>query len=482
MAVRVTVDSRVRIALADLPDGVADQIRARFDHENPAAGKLGEPERYRTWRDVPAPGPEQTPELSVPRGGMSRVRAVLRENGLCWAVADRRTWLYPADGFPDHLRTERPYQARLRAAAEAKENCLLHGATGSGKTCVLYSLLARLKRRALVMVWMKSLLEQWLDRAEQELGMAREDVGIIQGSTERLEPLTLCMQQTIASRFSKGDVSLADQFDILACDEVQRMAADTCYAAVDPFTARYRIGVSADSSRRDLKEFLTHDLFGDVAEEITEEETIEAGATVDVEVCCVPTNFKAPWYRFRQDFNRLLAQMTADEERNALILRIAAKVVSEGEQVLLFTHRVEHARVLDSRLVGLGIRSGCLLGGVDNEVAFARAAEGFRSGDHRAGVGTFGAIGQGIDLPSVSRGIVTTPISNNKQSMNQVRGRICRSSDGKEFGRLYVLVDEHIYGRKPVRNFVQWFRSVKVLKGSVWVDGAVYLRSRRDGT
>ena len=471
--IRIVLDSRIRLGLGALPAPVADALRACVTHDNPQWGKKpDEPQSYRTWR-------HEGEDLTLPRGAMRRVREVLRGAGLVWSVEDLRTWRHPEPAFPDHVLTERPYQTRMREAAEAKQNCLLHGATGAGKTCVLYSLLARQKRRALVMVWTAALLKQWRDRAMSELGMAEREIGIIQGGVERIEPLTICMQQTIASRFAKGDRSLVEAFDILACDEVQRMAADTCYAAVDPFAARYRVGVSADSSRRDEKQFMIHDLFGDVAEEITEDETIAAGATVDVEIYVVPTKFAAPWYRY-QDFNKLLAQMTADEDRNALALKIARSVVGQGEQVLLFTHRVEHARTLDSRLVGLGIRSGALLGGKDQELAFERSAAGFRSGDHRAGVGTYGAISQGIDLPSVSRGVLVTPIHNNRQQVNQCRGRICRSSTGKDFGRLYVLLDQAIYGRKPVKNFVAWFRTVRVWSGAEWVEGQQWLRLQGD--
>jgi superfamily II DNA or RNA helicase len=470
----VRVDSRLRIPLAVLPESVADELRARFVHPNPAYPSKDpqEPAVYRTWR-------HDGDDLALPRGGMGRVREVLRSAGLAWSVEDARTWEHPAPDFPDHRLELRSFQGRMIDAAEAKQNCLLRAHTGVGKTTALLALLARLKRRSLVQVWTSNLAKQWVARCGTELGIREEDVGEIRGDVTRISPwVTIAMQQTIYSRFERGDLSLASMFDVVALDECQRGGAPTVVAAVDPFESRYRIGVSADERRHDEKEMLIYDVFGDVACEVGEAEAIESGATVDVEIYVVPTNFTAPWYRYRQDFNRLLAQMTEDEERNALALRIAKTVVDQGEQVLMFTHRIEHARTLDSRLVGMGIRSGALLGGKEQEIAFARAAAGFRSGDHRAGVGTYQAIGQGIDLPSVSRGVCLTPIGNNKQMVGQVRGRICRSSDGKDFGRLYYLLDVGIYGAKPVRNFVSWFKTVRVWNGAEWADGASWLKSR----
>jgi superfamily II DNA or RNA helicase len=470
--VRIVVDSRVRLPISALPEHVADAIRAAFTHPNPAypSKNPDEPAVYRTWK-------HEDDDLTVPRGGMARVRSALRAGGIAWAVEDRRTWEHPAPNFPDHKLELRAFQGRMIDAAEAKQNCLLRAHTGVGKTTALLALLARLKRRALVQVWTANLAKQWIARCGSELGIHEDDVGEIRGNITRISPwVTIAMQQTLFSRFERGDDTLVDQFDVVALDECQRGGAPSVSAAVDPFRARYRIGISADETRHDEKEMLIYDVFGDVACEVGEAEAIESGATVDVEIYVVPTKFAAPWYRYRTDFNRLLEQMTADEERNAIALRIAKTVVDQGEQVLLFTHRIEHARTLDSKLVGMGIRSGVLLGGKEQEVVFERSAAGFRSGDHRAGVGTYGAIAQGIDLPSVSRGILITPISNNRQQVNQCRGRICRASDGKGFGRLYVLLDGAIYQKKPVRNFVEWFPTVKVLEGRTWLDGREWLR------
>ena len=474
--VRVVVDDRVRIRIADLAGlgSVASRLRRAFTHDNPQAGKQpDEPAQYETWR-------EEDGCLALPRGlGMMRLREVLKAEGVSWTVEDARTWCHPEPGFPDHLRTLRPYQVRLRDAGIERQNCLLHGATGSGKTTALYGAISRLKRRSLVMLWTKNLLTQWLDRAGEELGLSPSSVGIIQGGKERIAPITLAMQQTITSRFERGDRSLVDAFDLVAVDEVQRGAAPTVFSAVDPFRARYRIGVSADHTRKDRKDFLIRDLFGEVAAEASEEETIAAGATVDVEIYLVPTAFRAPWYRYRQDFNKLLEQMVADEARNAIALSIARQVVEQGEQALLFTHRVEHARAIDAKLVAMGVQSGVMVGGVKDEVAFDRAKSGIKAGTLRAATGTYQAIAQGLDLPSVSRGICITPVANNRQNLGQVRGRICRSADGKDYGRLYVLWDTHVYGKRPVENLSKWFRTVKVWDGSVWIEARQWLLRQR---
>lgn len=473
MPVRIVVDNRVRVSLSEMGDFAAAAVREKFVHANPLYGKprhKDEPPSLRTWE-------HDGDWLTVPRGGMARVRDALRSLGLSWSVEDARTWEYPEPDFPDHLKTLRPDQEKLVAAAVSKQNCALRAPTGAGKTVALFGLLARLKRRALVMVWTEALLRQWRERAEEELGLSPDEIGIVGEGKVDVRPLTLGMQQSVVAQFRKGNVPLADAFDVVACDELQRFAAPTLFASVDPFRARYRIGVSADETRKDEKEFLIYDLFGDVAAKTEEEELLGIGAVVDVEVYVVPTNFRAPWYRYRQDFKKLLDQLVADEERNALLLRCARKVAAQGEQVLVFTHRVEHAREVDARLCAAGVPSGVLLGGASERTTFSRSVEGLRSGHLRAGAGTYQAIGQGIDLPTVSRGIAATPVANNRQLLGQVKGRLCRSADGKERGRLFYLLDRYVYGRKPIVNFVKWFRTVRVWdeKERAWVEGKQWL-------
>ena len=469
---RVVVDNRVRVPLAGLRPEQAEEIRLAFVHSNPNHGKPrheGEPPTYRTWEHVDG-------DLTVPRGGFGRVRAILEPG---FRVEDRRTWRHPEPNFPDHRKTLWAHQEELVTSGMEHDSGLWKANTGSGKTSAGYGLLARLKRRSLVVVWSSALLKQWRERAVEELGMAPEDVGHVQGDREIIRPLTLAMQQTLAARFAAGDTALADAFDVLFFDEVQRAPADTAYAAIDPMRARKRIGASADHSRHDELEFFTTDLFGPVIATVDEARTIASGAVVEVEVAVVPTKFTAPWYRYDQDFNRLLAQMVVDPERNALILSLVKSAVDSGEQVIVFTHRVEHARWLDAQIAQMGIPGGLMLGGAPEAQEFDRTRLRLKAGQLRAAVGTYQAIGEGIDVPSVARGIAATPQHNNRQKMGQVKGRICRASKGKTFGRLAVLADVAVYGRRPVENFVGWFKRVVVWNGREWVEGRDYLASLR---
>jgi superfamily II DNA or RNA helicase len=161
--------------------------------------------------------------------------------------------------------------------------------------------------------------------------------------------------------------------------------------------------------------------------------------------------------------------MTSDEQRTDIAVKIAAEEVAAGQQVLLLTHRVEHAQRIDAALTSHAIVSDVMLGGEEWKERFDAARAGLRSGKIRAVAGTVQAVGTGIDVPSLSRGVLTTPVGSNRQLYGQIRGRLCRV--GKEDAVLYVLWDRHVNGMSLIKRMLSWNRTVRVLDNGLWVDG-----------
>jgi len=124
--------------------------------------------------------------------------------------------------------------------------------------------------------------------------------------------------------------------------------------------------------------------------------------------------------------------------------------------IFVFTHRVDHAKwIADVGLFAVGVRAGLMLGGKPNAVRFAEDKSRLACGDLDAAAGTYNAIGTGIDVPAVAAGIMATPIGNNAQFFNQVRGRICRPAPGKREGVLFVLWDRNVFPDAPAK-FRKW--------------------------
>ncbi len=83
-----------------------------------------------------------------------------------------------------------------------------------------------------------------------------------EASSEDVQPITIAIQKTLAAH--GVDDELRSFFGAVICDEVQLFGAKTFYEVIDPWPAKYRIGVSADERRKDRKEFLIHHQFGEV--------------------------------------------------------------------------------------------------------------------------------------------------------------------------------------------------------------------------
>ena len=152
---RVRVGARILIARQDIGDEIARELQGLFDHKNPSYEKkvrMGirfdhrkDPRVISTWR-------HEGPWLSLPRGGITRARALLRERGFGLRVRDERTLGYAPilEGFewPPHRRTLYSDQEAAAATMIARETCCLRSPTASGKSTIGLAVIARLKLRS----------------------------------------------------------------------------------------------------------------------------------------------------------------------------------------------------------------------------------------------------------------------------------------------------------------------------------------------
>lgn len=500
--VPVRIDNRLRFPVAAVPAAVLDRLREATTYDDPGYEKLARMarrDRRLGWR-LRAMQPRvltwrlDGDEFSLPRGALGKLRVALAEAGLSWRVTDSRTtgtgarYPTPPTHRPDPAAPDggalRWYQAEAVVAGLDRQNCLLRAPTGAGKTCTALALAVQAGVPTLVIVWSGGLFEQWERRLQSELGLRPSNYGRVRGSERSPRPITIAMQQTLWRGMTDAFVG---HWGMVIVDEVQRAAARTVMGVVDQFPAKYRIGISADESRADGKEFLVYDLFGEVAHEVSQDDLIAEGAVLDVECRIVPTDLRADWYVDERDkgvvpdFNRLLDEMMRDDTRNALALDLALSEIQGGQQVLVLSQRVEHCQRFDAAFSARGVPCDLMLGGDEWRSRFDATKAGLADGRLRAAAGTIQAVGTGIDMPALGRAVLATPVGSNRQLYGQIRGRLARP--GKTDAVLYVLWDRYVQGKSPLKNLIRWNRSVVVRSDDgTWVDGREYLRRIEDGT
>lgn len=487
----MVIDNRVRVSAREIGHDAVERVKVDFTHDNPEYKKRkaqkipvgDELSQIATWL-------VDGDELSVPRGGCARLCRALDVHRVDFEQDDARSdgddALLAHYEIPDHRVELRPYQAEALASILDRENCIVHLGTGGGKTTIAMALVAAVKRPALVVVPDLGLLDQWVERVVSELGLREDQVGQIGGGKWSVRPITIATDDTLHAR-PEAFAKIAGKFGTFVYDEVHGAAARTIFAIVDQMPARIRVGFSNDSSRKDRKEFLVHDLFGSVAYEKSARELAELGFILDVEVRVVPTDFDAPWYkaafveasrtrsraRFANVQTRLIEQMIGDDRRNDQIIDWVLRERGESSAVVL-SQRVEHAVDLDRRVSGAGVRTGMVLGGQQWKKQFRATVAELRAGTVGVAFGTIQAFGTGKDIPKVATVFVTTPLANHKQNFAQVRGRACRL--GKDSARLYYFWDSKLAGRRAIENLVKWNKTVKVWSAGEWVEGRAFVR------
>jgi len=474
--VLVRIDDGVRL---EIPEHFRERVLDAFTHKNPSRsfkqrlkipGWWSEPEYIRTWKAEPGGG------VRLTRGSIGRLRELLTEDvGVTLDEEDAR---HPGTGPALRTTYNRPlwdFQAKAQAVMEEREQGILRAPTGSGKTSVLLSLAAKLGRPTLVVLPNRPLLDQWADRARAELDGLGE-IGIIGDGKFDLQPLTLGIARSVGNRLNDPKTAgrLARFFGTVIGDECHLCAAPTFLSCFDPMPARYRFGASADERRKDGKDFLIRDVFGHVVADIPRKQLEKEGRVIDVDVRLLPTDFEADWYGMPDDeksespeealdkqqkqidFVRLCQEMSMDAGRQRAALELIAEEARAGERVIVWAHEREHCQRMVVALGRLGIRVGLMIGGDEDREEFERTHRGLVDGSISVGVGTYKSIGTGFDLPELTVGVAVTPIAGNRQLLGQVRGRVCRSSAGKKYARLWLLWDRNVFPTHAA-NAKKWY-------------------------
>ncbi|AEB07959.1 DEAD/DEAH box helicase [Desulfobacca acetoxidans] len=432
--ITLTINNRIAVSLSELPPPVVEQLQERLTFPNPV-WQENEKRGYSNWK---------VPEtlrlyrlnggrLFMPRGFIGQALGLLQEAGLTWIIKDQRRLLPEVElQFTGELKD---FQCDAADTIYFRDFGTLAAPTGAGKTVIALAIIAARRQPTLIVVHSKELLHQWRERIETFLEIPAAAIGVI-GDGQRTvgKKITVALVQTLYKCASE----VVPRIGFLVVDECHRCPSRTFTEAVTAFDSAYMLGLSATPWRRDGLSRLIYWHLGSKVYEIDRGALIEDGHILAAEVIFRKTAYE-PISDPSEEYSRMLSELTADPERNALIVRDVVQE-ADGEGVcLVLSDRKAHCETLAGMLAHSGLPVSVLTG--DLSMKKRQEIIGAVNGGHvKVLLATGQLIGEGFDCAGLSTLFLATPIRFSGRLL-QYLGRVLRPAPGKDKAKVYDYLD-----------------------------------------
>ena len=298
--------------------------------------------------------------------------------------------------------------------------------TGAGKTTIALFVACALKLKTLVVVHKSFLMDQWNERIRQFVPSA--SIGRIQQNTIDVEDhdIVLGMLQSIAMH--EYEPYVFEGFGLVVYDEVHVVPAPVFSRAMFKTCAPCMLGLSATPERKDGLSHVINWFVGPMFFR----HRLTGKAEVDVFVVEFPCNLR-PSFKNKYAMATATNKLCDDEERNALLVRIVSKLVTQQRKIILLTDRRAHCEVMQ-RMLGEHLESALYLGGMKEH-------ELKESETKQVLLATYHLAKEGLDIPALDAVVLACP----RSDVVQACGRILH---GKSENPVIVdVVDQWIIGR-----------------------------------
>jgi superfamily II DNA or RNA helicase len=441
----LTLSDQVYLAKENVPPALRNRLIRLAAFQNPEFYKA-QSMRLPTWGKPRIIGcAEDHPRhLALPRGCYEDVQSLLADLKIEVTTHDERFCGDPIDlSFQGELRPEQ--KTAVRKLLE-HDNGVLSATTAFGKTVVAAWMIAQRGVNTLVLVHRRQLLDQWVERLSEFLGVSPKDIGRIGGG--RNKPTGRVDVATIQSLVRKGVVKdcVADYGHVIV-DECHHLSAHSFELVARRTKARYVLGLSATVARKDGHHPIIFMQCGPVRHRV--DAKAEAIARpFQHSVIVRPTGFR-PLLEANSDqriqFQDLYRELIADGDRNEMIREDVLQSVREGRSPLVLTERREHleslAASLDADVNHVVVLQGGT--GIRESRAIADRLASIKPHEQRVLLATGRYIGEGFDDSRLDTLFLTLPVSWHG-TIAQYVGRLHRLHNGKTEVRVYDYADLNV--------------------------------------
>jgi superfamily II DNA or RNA helicase len=343
--------------------------------------------------------------------------------------------------------------------------------TGTGKTVVALSLIARQATSTLIVVPVRDLMYQWHTRISETLGI---DAGLIGDGVHRVSPISVTTYDSAAIHMPR----IGDRFDMIVFDEVHHLAGPWRSDAARMSMASARLGLTATPPTAPDRVALLHELVGptlyrqaieQASGKTLAEYTVRRipvrmddtetnayrnyGKTIQQFVaCCREENPDFQWddtYKIVADAKskpelamaagaalRAFRAKRKIEEQTQAKFRVLEDLfrLHAGTPVIVFTGSNVMARRIAVRFMVPCLLSHCAKRERKDLIA------GFAEGRYPVLVANR-VLDEGVDLPAVKTAIVLGGMASTRQAIQRL-GRVLRRSPTGEAAQLYEIVTE----------------------------------------
>lgn len=371
--------------------------------------------------------------LYVPKGYMNTLLSKLQAAKIQPEIIDH-TVAPDKEQELKFLGTLRDYQDEAKTEALSRRYGVLEAATGAGKTVIAIATIPERQTKTLIVVHSKELLNQWVERLEQYLGLHPHEIGIIAGNKMDLQkPICIGIINSVHNRLDL----LYGVFGYLICDECHRTPGDTWTTMINSLNVKYMLGLTATPFRSDNLTKAIFCLLGPKLHVVNKAQLVENGSVLVPKVIRVDTDFR---YNFKNDYTSMVSAISSDCRRNMLLAStVAQDVRTYNELFLVVSDRVPHCEALFELLSAYPHVKPVMVHGkqaiADRKLNVARV----REGEYNTVIATTSLLGEGFDLPGLAALLLSTPMKFNGRII-QVVGRILRPSN-KTQPRIYDPCD-----------------------------------------
>jgi superfamily II DNA or RNA helicase len=441
-AVEMVLSDQLYVPNGDLPPQLRNALVRLAAFQNPEFYKA-QAMRLPTY-DKPriiACAEEYPDHLALPRGCVEEVQELMRTLKVKATIDDKRCIGSVLNiEFVGELRDEQQIagDAMLR-----HDTGVLSATTAFGKTVLAAWLIAQRGVNTLVVVHRQQLLEQWVERLSQFLGLATKDIGRWGGGRRKLTGnIDVALIQSLTRKGVVQD--LVADYGHLIVDECHHLSAHSFEMVARRSKAKFVLGLSATIARKDGHHPIIFMQCGPVRYRVNaRQQATERPFTHEVLVR--PTSFVPagePEEDKRMEFQRLYAALTQAENRNELILAEVVQAVNAGRSPVVLTERTEHLERLVAGLQQKVQHVITLRGGMGRKL-LAAAMEQLKAipeNEGRVLVATGRFAGEGFDDARLDTLFLTMPVSW-RGTIAQYVGRLHRLHHNKRVVRVYDYAD-----------------------------------------